>query len=76
MGVYIYIYTIIYTERYVYIYIYIGMCIYIYIYMLTPPLTDHAACPCDGVLVAGDSADVLYLNTPHTTIICKVKLLQ
>ena len=76
MGVYIYIYIYNYIYRKIRIYIYIHRYVCIYIYMLTPPLTDHAACPCDGVLVEGDSADVLYLNTPHTTIICKVKLLQ
>ena len=49
--------------------------IYIYMYMLTTPLSVDRPCPCDSVLLAGDSADTLYLNTRHTTIICKVKVL-
>ena len=48
--------------------------IYIYIYLLTPPV--DRPCPCDSALLAGDLAEILYLNTPHTTIFCKVKALQ
>ena len=70
----------IYIYRYVhmYRYMYICMCMYVYIYMYMyahPPPVDRP-CPCDSVLLAGDSAEILYLNTPHTTIICKVKPLQ
>ena len=59
----------------IYMYIYIYIYIYIYKYKLTPPPVDRP-CPCDGVLLAGDSAEILYLNTAHTTIICIVKPLQ
>ena len=48
--------------------------IYIYIYMLTPPPPVDRPCPCDSVLLAGDSAEILYLNTHHTTIICIVDI--
>ena len=53
-----------------------NLCMYggIYIYMLTPPV--DRPCPCDSVLLAGDAAEILYLNTSHTTIIRKVKPLQ
>ena len=43
--------------------------------MLTPRPVDRP-CPCDGVLLAGDSAEIFYLNTPHTTIVSKVRPLQ
>ena len=53
------------------------ICTYIhkntYIYKLTPPPVDRP-CPCDSVLLAGDSAEILYLNTRHTTIICIVDI--
>ena len=44
--------------------------------MLNPPPPVDRPRPCDSVLLAGDSAEILYLNTPHTTVICKVKPLQ
>ena len=46
--------------------------IYIYIYAHPPPV--DRPCPCDSVLLAGDSAEILYLNTHHTTIICIVDI--
>ena len=49
-------------------------CIYIYIYHIAHPPTVDRPCPCDSVLLAGDSAEILYLNTHHTTIICIVDI--
>ena len=53
----------------IYIYIY---ALYIYMYMLTPPV--DRPCPCDSVLLAGDSAEILYLSTHHATIFCTVDI--
>ena len=65
-----------YVFMYVCMYVCIHVCIYTYtstyIHMLTPPV--DRPCPCDSVLLAGDLAEMLYLNTHHTTIICTVDI--
>ena len=58
-------------------YIYICICKYIYIYM--DRICSHPfdrPCPCDGVLLSGDWAAILYLITPRTTIIYTATPLQ
>ena len=62
---------------YVFMYVCMYSCMYIHIhiniYTYAHPPVDRP-CPCDSVLLAGDSAEMLYLNTHHTTIICTVDI--
>ena len=69
-----YIYIRVFMHMYTGIhYVCMYFCMYTCIYVCSPPPVDRP-CPCDSVLLAGDSAEILYLNTHHTTIICIVDI--
>ena len=73
INIYIYVHTR------PYIYICICKYIYIYIYIYMDRICSHPfdrPCPCDGVLLSGDWAAILYLITPRTTIIYTATPLQ